>query len=176
MKAPVKRLFLLMVTFALTISLGLTSQGITSRSTSQSAQAQPAPLRRINPTALAAQVHEQLPDLPLENQYIARETGAAAAEDTLVSRIIRYHIYTKARSTVFRLDWKLTLADYLGAFERMSADDYPDYGLTENPMTGDVAVIQSLDPALRDRLVNTLYETFTTSAESPAEQSTRPTR
>lgn len=126
-----------------------------------SAYAQPTPLRRINPAILSAQVYEQLPDFPLENQYISSESGEAAIENTLVSRIIRYHLYTQERPTNFRLDWKLTMADYLGAFERITPDQYPDYGLRENPMAGDIAVVQSLTPAMRDRLVNTLYETFT---------------
>ena len=127
------------------------------------AQAQPAPLRRINPAMTAAQVYEQLPDLPLENQYISSDTGESAAENTLASRIIRYHIYIKERPTNFRLDWKLTLADYLGAFERISADRYPDYGLRENPLTGDRTVIQALSREQRDRLVNALYEVFTSA-------------
>lgn len=125
------------------------------------AQAQPAPLRRINPTTIATQVYEQLPDFPLENQYISSDTGAPATEDTLISRIIRYHIYIKERPTNFRLDWKLTLADYLGAFERISADRYPDYELRENPLVGDRTVIQALSRQQRDRLVNVLYEVFT---------------
>ena len=124
-------------------------------------QAQPVPLRRITPAVIAAQVQAQLPDLPLENQYISRG-GTAAEDDTLVSRIIRYHIYTKDRPTNFRLDWKLTIADYLGAFERISARDYPDYELRENPMEGDIAAVRSLSRQQRDHLVNTLYEAFTT--------------
>ncbi len=126
-----------------------------------SAQAQPAPLRRIDPTTISAQVYELLPDLPLENQYISSETGAPATDNTLVSRMIRYHIYIKERPTNFRLDWKLTLADYFGAFERISADRYPDYGLRDNPLEGDRTVIQTLSPEQRDQLVNALYETFT---------------
>lgn len=128
--------------------------------------AQPAPLRRVNPTVAAAQIQAQLPDLPLENQYLHSD-GTAAADNTLVSRIIRYHIYIKERPTNFRLDWKLTLADYLGAFERVSARNYPDYGLRENPMEGDVAAVRSLSRVQRDRLVNTLYETFTPSSANP---------
>lgn len=128
---------------------------------SPAVQAQPAPLRRVNPTAISAQIYGQLPDVPLENQYISSETGAPAEDNTLVSRLIRYHIYIRQRPTNFRLDWKLTLADYLGAFERMSAGDYPDYGLRTNPIAEDIAVVRSLSREQRDRLVDTLYETFT---------------
>lgn len=127
----------------------------------QPASAQPLPLRRINHAQLSEQVYQQLPDFPRENQYLSSETGEIATENTLASRIIRYHMYSQERPTNFRLDWKLTLADYLGAFERMRPDDYPDYGLQENPMAADIAVIESLTPEMRDRLVNTLYETLT---------------
>lgn len=127
----------------------------------QSAGAQPQPLRRINTSELSEQVYQQLPDFPRENQYFSSETGQVATENTLASRIIRYHLYIQERPTNFRLDWKLTLADYLGSFERMRPDNYPDYGLQDNPMAADIAAIESLTPGMRDRLVNTLYETFT---------------
>ncbi|MGD1900275.1 MAG: hypothetical protein ACFB16_25460 [Phormidesmis sp.] len=140
------------------------------------AQAQPTPIRRIDPYALSAQIYEQLPDFPLENQYISSDTGTAATENTLVSRLIRYHIYTQNRPTVFRLDWKLTLADYLGAFEGISSDSYPDYGLQENPYANDIAAIESLSPQQRNTLVNTLYEVFTTSAEPEASQPAPPSQ
>lgn len=131
--------------------------------TSGAAIAQPTPIRRIDPIALSAQIYQQLPDLPLENQYISRETGDPAVENTLVSRLIRYHVYIKNRPTVFRLDWKLTLADYLGAFERISASSYPDNDLQESPYQNDIAAIESLSAAQRNNLVNTLYEVFTPS-------------
>ena len=130
------------------------------------AQAQPAPLRRVNPTAIATQIYTQLPDLPLENQYISNETGSSAADNTLVSRFVRYHVYTKERLTNLRFEWKLTLADYLGAFESISAADYPDYGLRQNPVEGDVTAVRGLSRELRDRLVNRLYEAFTAPVSS----------
>ncbi len=136
---------------------------------SPAVQAQPAPLRRVNPAAISAQIYAQLPDTPLENQYISSETGTVAEDNTLVSRLIRYHIYIRQRPTNFRLDWKLTLADYLGAFERMSASDYPNYGLWTNPIAEDIAAVRSLSREQRDRLVNTLYETFTTPSANPGE-------
>lgn len=134
----------------------------------------PASARQINPATLATEIYGRLPDLPLENQYISRETGQPDLENTLVSRIIRYHVYIQKRPTHFRLDWKLTLADYLDAFEPLSADRYPALGLRENPMAGDRAVVQSLDPLQRDRLVNTLYETFTAPPAPPAQSPESP--
>ncbi|MEO0804832.1 MAG: hypothetical protein AAFY33_00875 [Cyanobacteria bacterium J06643_4] len=131
------------------------------------AQAMSPPTRRISPAAISAQIYEQHPDFPLENQYISSETGSEAVSNTLISRIIRYHLYIKNRPTTFRLDWKLTLADYLGAFERISAERYVDYGLQDNPLEGDVAAIESLSLAERDRLANALYESFA-ATDSPA--------
>ena len=130
------------------------------------AQAQPAQLRRINPGAIATLIYQQIPALPLENQYVSSKTGQVAEDNTLVSRMIRYHLYSKDRPTNFRLDWKLTMADYLGAFDRISANNYADYGLKENPMEADVAVVQSLSQAERDLLVNALYTAFATPAPS----------
>lgn len=130
------------------------------------AQAQPAQLRRIDPGAIAALIYAQLPALPLENQYISSKTGQVAEGNTLVSRIIRYHLYSKERPTNFRLDWKLTLADYLGAFDRISANNYADYGLRENPMEADVAAVQSLSQTERDQLVNAIYGAFTTPTKA----------
>ncbi|MEO1386844.1 MAG: hypothetical protein AAFV85_05625 [Cyanobacteria bacterium J06634_6] len=128
--------------------------------------AQPAPPRRVTPSVIATQIYQQLPYLPLENQYISSRTGTAATEDTLVSRVIRYHVYIKQRPSVFRLDWKLTLADYLGAFERIDPERYPDYNLQENPRANDIEAIASLTRAQRNELVNALYEAFTAPADA----------
>ncbi len=131
-------------------------------------QAQPAPLRRIDPSAIATLIYAQMPALPLENQYISSKTGQIAEDNTLVSRIIRYHLYSKKRPTNFRFDWKLTMADYLGAFDRISANNYANYGLRENPMAADIAAVQSLSPEARNQLVNAVYVAFTTPAEAAA--------
>ncbi|MGB3767344.1 MAG: hypothetical protein WA947_12365 [Phormidesmis sp.] len=140
---------------------------------SPSAQAQPAQLRRIDPSAIAARIYEQMPALPLENQYISSKTGQVAADNTLVSRMIRYHLYSKERPTNFRFDWKLTLADYLGAFDRISADNYADYGLRENPIEADVAVIRSLSQEARNQLVSAIYVAFTSPVEAASPSSAR---
>ncbi|MEM8505354.1 MAG: hypothetical protein AAF716_19645 [Cyanobacteria bacterium P01_D01_bin.1] len=121
-------------------------------------------LRRISPSAITAQIYERLPELPLENQHINSETGSPDVENALVSRIIRYHLYTKDRPTNLRFDWKLTMADYLGAFERMSLQDYPDYGLQDNPIAEDIAAVANLDWEVRDHLTNLLYESFALSS------------
>lgn len=114
------------------------------------------------------QVYELLPDFPRENQYVNQETGKVAESNTLISRLIRYHIYVKARPVVYRLDWKLTLADYLGANERMPASTYPSADtLRTNPFQNDVAVIRSLNRTQRDALVQTLVNIFTTRDSVP---------
>ena len=134
-----------------------------------SVQAQPQRVRRPDPEAIAAQIYQQLPELPLENQYL-NESGEAAIENTLLTRLIQYHLYIQKRPTNFRLDWKLTLADYLGAFARMREADYPNYGLRQNPMAGDVTAVESLDAQTRDRLVNALYQAFTVADRPPTDR------
>lgn len=114
-------------------------------------------------------VYEQLPDFPRENQYISKETGKAATEDTLVSRLIRYHLYVKGRPAFYRLDWKLTLADYLGLTGALEVGEYPGANkLKKNPVEGDVAAIRKLNRAQRDALVQALVNGFSTqSRRSP---------
>ncbi|WP_071517717.1 hypothetical protein [Geitlerinema sp. PCC 9228] len=70
-------------------------------------------------------VYEQLPDLPRENDYVSRKTGEVLTDNTLVGRLIRYHRYVKQRPVRYRLDWKLTIADYLQANEPIFATNYP---------------------------------------------------
>lgn len=99
----------------------------------------------VRPTEVWPQIYEQLPDLPWENNYVSTETGEVEANNTLVGRLVRYHFYVKRRPPNFRFDWKLTLADYLGANELLQESVYPGYeSLKENPMEGDRQAIQSL--------------------------------
>ena len=71
--------------------------------------------RWVRPTEVWPLIYEKIPDLPLENDYISKGTGEVNPKETLVSRLIRYHFYVKGRPPNYRFDWKLTLADYLGA-------------------------------------------------------------
>lgn len=118
-----------------------------------SATAQP---RSINRRDVARQVHELLPDLPLENHYLHSETGEVDRGNSLVHRLIQYHYDVKSRPIVSRFDWKLTLADYLGANEWMNIDTYPDRRLAENPYENDVEAIRSLNRQQREDLVQAL--------------------
>ncbi|NEQ34792.1 MAG: hypothetical protein F6K40_00090 [Okeania sp. SIO3I5] len=117
--------------------------------------------RRVRPTEVWPFVYEKIPDLPLENNYISQETGEVNTEDTLVSRLIRYHFYVKGRAPNYRFDWKLTLADYLGANDYLQSSVYPgNDSLTENPMNGDRQAIQNLTRSQRNALVNRLVDIF----------------
>lgn len=130
---------------------------------------------RIETETVWKQIYQQLPNLPLENQYVNKETGKVSSDNTLISRLIRYHIYIKGRPPNYRLDWKLTLADYLGANERMEANTYPSASaLRTNPMQGDVTAIRSLTRTQRDALVNALVSIFNPNAETEAAPSPSP--
>lgn len=115
-------------------------------------------------------VYQQLPNLPLENKYVSRESGKVNPDNTLVSRLIEYHVYIKGRAPDYRLDWKLTLADYLGANELIQDTTYPGAKtLRQNPLEGDRAAINRLNRQQRNALVQTLVNVFT------PETSTSPT-
>lgn len=130
---------------------------------------QPASAQFRNSTDAWNQVYEQLPDLPRENGYISSETGEVNEDNTLVSRLVRYHMYVKSRPPNYRFDWKLTMADYLGAYELLNESQYPGANsLTENPMESDRAVIESLSRSERDALVNALVSVFTPDSEETA--------
>jgi len=111
------------------------------------------------------QVYERLPDLPKENDYVSEDTGELAADNTLIDRLIRYHLYVQSRPPQFRFDWKLTLADYLGANELMREEQYPSAtSLRENPMEGDREAIATLSREERNALVDVLVSIFNPEA------------
>lgn len=122
------------------------------------------------------QVYQQLPDLPLENQYVNQQSGKVDPDNTLASRLIRYHMFVKGRPPNFRLDWKLTIADYLGENELIEEGVYPGGDtLRQNPLEGDRAVIQRLTRAQRNALIQTLVNIFNPNAAQPAAPSARET-
>ncbi|MEG4377710.1 MULTISPECIES: hypothetical protein [unclassified Microcoleus] len=108
-------------------------------------------------------VYEKLPDFPIENSYISKETGKVDPTNTLVGRLIRYHVFVKGRPPNYRFDWKLSLADYLGATPDYLVESvYPGKDvLRSNPMEQDRAAIQRLNRAQRDALVQALVDVFT---------------
>lgn len=132
---------------------------------------QPASAQRFSLDGIWQQVYEQLPDLPKENHYINRDTGEPAETNTLVGRFIRYHLYVQGRPPTYRLDWKLTMADYLGANEFIVPATYPSADtLSQNPAEGDQATIRSLNRAQRDALIQAIVDIVSTgfAPSSPA--------
>ena len=128
----------------------------------------------LRPEKVAARVYQEMPDLAQENQYIRQETGEIDEDNTLVSRLVRYHQYVKARPTIFRLDWKLTLADYLGANETIPESRYPGYStLTVNPMKRDKQVINTLTLDQRQQLVDLIVSIY--NPQSEANSNSEPT-
>jgi hypothetical protein len=140
---------------------------------------QPVSAQSVRFQDTAKQLYQRLPDFPLENQYVSRRTGKVATENTLARRLIQYHADVKGRFPIYRLDWKLTLADYLGVNEPLVAFTYPSHDLLRsNPMAGDRTVISRLNRSQRDALVQALVDIFTDSARSvqslPAQSSSGP--
>lgn len=120
---------------------------------------QSAPLSR---GSIDQKIYQQLPDFPLENQYVSRESGKVSSRNTLITRLIRYHTQVKGRAPNYRLDWKLTLADYLGANEIMDDGVYPGAdALKQNPFEGDRAAIRKLTRKQRDALIQALVNAYT---------------
>ncbi|NET47216.1 MAG: hypothetical protein F6K09_00285 [Merismopedia sp. SIO2A8] len=122
----------------------------------------------FRPQDAGSKVYERLPDFPLENQYIKAETGEVDTDNTLADRLIRYHLYVKNRPPNYRFDWKLTMADYLGAHDYLEESVYPGNNtLQENPIDGDRAVIENLTRTQRDALIEVLVSIFNPNRPSP---------
>jgi hypothetical protein len=122
---------------------------------------QPVMAQAMRPESVAVMVYQRIPDIPKENQYVRQETGKVDPDNTLISRLVRYHQDVKKRATRFRLDWKLTLADYLGINEPIKADRYPGRSsLQTNPLEGDRKAIQSLNRRQREALVDLLANAY----------------
>ena len=119
-----------------------------------------ATAQTFRPESVATAVYKELPDLPLANNYV-NEEGKTVSDNTLISRLVRYHQYVKNRPTRFRLDWKLTLADYLGANEPLDQARYPGHTtLQTNPMAQDIEIIKSLNLRQRNALVDALVSLY----------------
>lgn len=129
----------------------------------------------LRPNAIAEEVYQLIPELPLENQYLSQETRETAAKNTLISRFIRYHQYVKSRPVQFRLDWKLTVADYLEANEPISVDRYPgNKTLTIHPLEGDRAAIHNLSRTQRNQLIDTLVSIYNPNQPASSDTTTEP--
>ncbi len=124
---------------------------------------QPVMAQRVSVGDVWQKIYQQLPDFPKENSYTSKE-GGIAENNTLVSRMIQYHVYAKGRAPNYRFDWKLTLADYLGINEPMYDNAYPGAdSLRQNPLDSDRAAIKKLSRSQRDALVQALVNGFSRS-------------
>ncbi len=113
------------------------------------------------PETVAQQIYQAMPDLPKENNYTRRDTGAIDPNNTLISRFLRYHQDTKKRFTLIRFDWQLTLGDYLGVNEKINEENYPGQAtLTVNPMAADIKAINSFNRRQRQQLVTLLVKIY----------------
>jgi hypothetical protein len=136
------------------------------------------PLHELRVSDAWRLVYQRLPDFPLENNYVSKETGKVDPNNTLVGRLIRYHLFVKGRPPNYRLDWKVTLADYLGVTPEFLEDSvYPGVDVLQpNPMERDRTVIQSLNRAQRDALIQVLVDVFNGNAPSLPGAGDRPER
>jgi hypothetical protein len=121
-----------------------------------------------SPKIVASEIYQVLPNLPLENQYIRKETNKVAADSTLIERFIQYHTNVKGRSPGFRMDWKMSLADYLGVNDYLTEITYPGHAfLKTSPMKGDRAAIQALSRQQREALIQSLVDHYTLQLLAP---------
>jgi hypothetical protein len=118
-----------------------------------------------SPKEVAQFVYGRLSNLPLENQYVRLENNKQAADSTLVSRFVQYHTSIKGRSPLYRLDWKMTLADYLGVNDYLQPETYPGHAfLKGSAMEKDAAIIQKLNRNQRNALIQAIVDGFTGNA------------
>ena len=122
------------------------------------------------PEQAAEIVYEELPYLPQENQYRSAETGEIDPTHTLMSRFIRYHKDFKRRSPQYRLDWKVTLADYLGINQSIRESNYPGSTLTTSPLQQDIEVIRQLSRRQRQQLVDLLVDIYNPKPQQTTNQ------
>ncbi len=171
MKNTMKNFILLaLITLALTLGWGWRGIAQTTSPSNPSSNPQRILTQSMQIRAAVRLIYEQMPEIPLENQYLNTRTGQLDPEDSLISRLLRYHVVTKNRPPSLRFDWKMTIADYLEANEPMIEDRYPGTDILQpNPMRLDRAAIARLTPAQRNQLVNLLVAAYTPVAIEPAQ-------
>ncbi len=125
----------------------------------------------LRPEQAAEIIYEKFPDLPKENSYRSAETGEINPKHTLISRFIRYHKDFKRRVLQSRLDWKVTLADYLGVNQSPRESNYPGSTLQTSPLKQDVEVIRQLSRRQRQQLVDSLVEIYSPQPQPTTNQS-----
>ena len=119
----------------------------------------PANAGIVRTAEIAQKIYIELPEIPLENQYFNQKLKKIDPNNTLINRILRYHAFNKGRPADMRLDWKLTLADYLGANDIIDPATYPSHDvLSKNPLDKDRAVVNALTRSMRDQLIDRLIQ------------------
>lgn len=119
----------------------------------------PANANIVRTAEIAQKIYTELPEIPLENQYFNQKLKKIDPNNTLINRILHYHAFTKGRPADMRLDWKLTLADYLGANDIMDPATYPSHDvLNKNPLDNDRAAVNTLTRSMRDQLIDRLIQ------------------
>ena len=119
----------------------------------------PANANIVRTAEIAQKIYTELPEIPLENQYFNQKLKKIDPNNTLINRILHYHAFTKGRPADMRLDWKLTLADYLGANDIMDPATYPSHDvLSKNPLDNDRAAVNTLTRSMRDQLIDRLIQ------------------
>jgi len=119
----------------------------------------PANASIVRTAEIAQKIYTELPKIPLENQYFNQKLKKIDPNNTLINRILHYHAFTKGRPADMRLDWKLTLADYLGANDIMDPATYPSHDvLSKNPLDNDRAAVNTLTRSMRDQLIDRLIQ------------------
>ena len=93
--------------------------------------------------AIAERLYVQYPDIP----------RATAANTTLLSRFIDYHLDTQARPAQYHFDWELSMADYLDV-------TYGDREKSSTLASADKHAMQTLSPEQRHDLVKSLERLF----------------
>jgi len=120
----------------------------------------------LHPESSSDKVYQAFPNLPKNNEYKRVENGKINSESTLISRLIRYHQDVKKRPTGYRIDWLLTMSDYLGFNEPIKEGQYPGYSTLQiNPMKDDIKIIRSLTRFQRRALLDFLVTLY-----APVEQ------
>ncbi|UFP93437.1 hypothetical protein [Gloeobacter morelensis] len=97
----------------------------------------------------AAKVYEQMPNLE-------RGELPGKPESTLVRRLMLYHASIRGRPETSRLDWKLTLSDYLGYNLNIDPATYPEYKAGQDTLARDRAAVDALSRRERNRLIDVL--------------------
>lgn len=158
--------------FIIAFSLGLLLSFVLN--TGFIVQLSPLLSQTARPNTVAEQVYQNLSFLPLENEYMT-QSGEVASQNTLLSRLLRYHEYVKSRPVNYRFDWQLTFADYFGINELIRANRYPGHEtLTVNPLEGDRQVITSLTRQQRNQLIDTLLAIYNPQSDTPQQEVTTP--